>query len=270
MKNIIPNSVIGAVSSVIAKHYYSHSKIESLFMEFGAPGDVPEGNCEKKCAAWLRRCNDDPAVDGFIVLGGVIQAYMDAEVTSRSLFANEVDELKEGKARIISSLEKNQLTYQTNGYIVKSGSTVITKTLEQYLKAGDFSSVEKEFERALRNINTDPHASVTAASSIIEAVLKYYIETRSLEMPRKMNIAPLWKTVRQDLALNSDVQLSDDQNKILTGITSIIDGVGAFRSHIGSAHGRGISPPQISVSEARLAVNVAHSVVTFIMEKMGE
>ncbi|MBE7215954.1 abortive infection family protein [Shewanella benthica] len=52
-------------------------------------------------------------------------------------------------------------------------------------------------------------------------------------------------------------------------ITAVIDGVGAFRSHIGSAHGRGISPPQISVSEARLAVNVTHSIVTFIMDKLG-
>ncbi|WP_219582636.1 hypothetical protein [Vibrio parahaemolyticus] len=48
MSEKIPNSVIGAVASVIADHYYSHSKLETLFMESGAPGDVPEGNCEKK------------------------------------------------------------------------------------------------------------------------------------------------------------------------------------------------------------------------------
>ncbi|MCL1063646.1 abortive infection family protein [Shewanella benthica] len=30
-----------------------------------------------------------------------------------------------------------------------------------------------------------------------------------------------------------------------------------------------MSPPQISVSEARLAVNVTHSIVTFIMDKLG-
>ena len=61
MGSIIPNSVIGAVSSVIAAYYYSHSKLETLFMESGAPGDAPEGNCEKKCSDWLKRCNEDPA-----------------------------------------------------------------------------------------------------------------------------------------------------------------------------------------------------------------
>ncbi|PLM93008.1 hypothetical protein CWN47_19690, partial [Klebsiella variicola] len=41
---------------------------------------------------------------------------------------------------------------------------------------------------------------------------------------------------------------------------------GAFRSHIGSAHGRGQNPPQIVVAEARLAVNASHTLVVFIMD----
>lgn len=49
----IPNSIIGAVSSVLAAHYYSHSKLDALFMESGAPGEIPEVNCEKKCSSWL-------------------------------------------------------------------------------------------------------------------------------------------------------------------------------------------------------------------------
>ena len=69
----IPNSVIGAVSSVLAEYYYSHTKLNSLFMEAGAPGDIPLGNCEIKCAAWLRRCNEDPSVDALKILGFIVQ-----------------------------------------------------------------------------------------------------------------------------------------------------------------------------------------------------
>jgi len=36
------------VASVIGAHYYSHSKLNSLFMESGAPGDVLPGNLEAK------------------------------------------------------------------------------------------------------------------------------------------------------------------------------------------------------------------------------
>jgi hypothetical protein len=42
----IPNSVIGAVSQVIGAYYYCHSRLNGLFMESGAPGDEPLGNCE--------------------------------------------------------------------------------------------------------------------------------------------------------------------------------------------------------------------------------
>ncbi len=33
MANKIPNSVIGAVASVVGAYYYSHSKLDTLFME---------------------------------------------------------------------------------------------------------------------------------------------------------------------------------------------------------------------------------------------
>lgn len=260
MNDKIPNSVIGAVASVIAEDYFSHSKLNMLFMEAGAPGEVPEGNCEQKCSTWLKRCNENPSTEALEVLGAVIQAYMDKELTGNS------SKLKRGQERITSALARNQLSYRTNGYITPAGSSAISKTVEDYLKSGDFSSIEKEFERAIEHINTDPHASITAACSIIEAALKFYIETFNLTMPRQLNVMPLWRVVQPHLGLNSDPILADDQHKVIKGISSIIDGIGAFRSHIGSAHGRGIISPSIVVAEARLVVNSSHTIVVFVLE----
>lgn len=264
MDNRIPNSVIGAVSSVISADYYSHAKLESLFMESGAPGSVPEGNCEKKCANWLKRCNDDPSVDALKVLGSVIQAFMDKDTAS---FAHINNNVENGQARISKALAENQLSYQMNGHIFLAGSNATSRTLEDYFTQGDFSSVEREFERALANLNSDPHASITAASSIIESVCKTYIETHNLEMPSKQNIVPLWKSIQAHLGLNKNRNLGEDQYKIVQGLSSIVDGIGAFRTHIGSAHGRGLEPPNIVVAEARLAVNAANTLVIFIMER---
>lgn len=266
MNSNIPNSVIGAVASVIAEDYYSHSKLNMLFMEAGAPGEVPEGNCEQKCNAWLKRCNENPSTEALVVLGAVIQAYMDKELSTSSFDNGNSSKLGKGQERIACALAKNQLSYRTNGYITPAGSSAISKTLEDYLKSGDFSSIEKEFERAIEHINTDPHASITAACSIIEAALKFYIETFNLTMPRQLNVMPLWRVVQPHLGLNSDPILADDQHKVIKGISSIIDGIGAFRSHIGSAHGRGIISPSIVVAEARLVVNSSHTIVVFVLE----
>jgi hypothetical protein len=265
MENKIPNNVIGAVSSVLCEHYFSHASLNSLFIESGAPGDVPMGNCETKCSTWLKACNEDDSIDAISVLGIIIQKYMDSPPNSYSR-AGAGSTVEKGQKRITEALSKNQLVYRLNGYITKSGSTPISKTLEDYLKSGDYSSIEKEFLRAVENIQTDPHASVTAACAIIESALKCYIEKFDLSMPQKLNVVPLWTAVQQDLNLNADSTLAGDQHKILKGISSIIDGVGAFRSHIGSAHGRGQNPPQIVVAEARLAVNASHTLVVFIMD----
>ncbi len=134
------------------------------------------------------------------------------------------------------------------------------------MRFGDFSSIEKEFERAVENIQRDPHASITASCSVIEATLKIYIELFDLEVPHNLNVMPLWNVVKRHLSLNADDTLTDDQYKVLKGISSIIDGIGAFRSHIGSVHGRGSNPRTIVVAEARLVVNSAHTLVVFIME----
>lgn len=230
-------------------------------MESGAPGDVPEGNCEIKCARWLKRCNDDPSVDALSVLGQVIQKFMDQEPSQYQ------PEIAEGQKRIKVSLSKSQLNYQTNGYVTLAGASPATKALSDFLKAGDYASIEAEFDRAIAQLERDPHAAITAACSIIEALCKTYIETFRLEMPNKQTVIPLWRSVQMHLGLNIDPTLEEDQKKVLQGLSSIVDGIGAYRTHIGSAHGRGILPPAIQVSEARLAVNASHTLVIFIMER---
>jgi hypothetical protein len=190
----------------------------------------------------------------------VIQKFMDQEPS------DGWPEIAEGQRRIRESLSKNQLTYQVNGFVTLAGASLAAKTLADYLKTGDFASIEAEFDRAIRHLEQDPQAAITAASSIIEALCKTYIGTFQLEMPSNQSIAPVWRVVQGHLGLNLDATLREDQKRILQGLASIVDGVGAYRTHIGSAHGRGIDPPNISVAEARLAVNAAHSLVIFVME----
>jgi hypothetical protein len=261
MSNQIPNSVIGAVSSVIAARYYSHSKLNSLFLEAGAPGDAPDGNCETKCAAWLRRCNEDLAIDAFAVLGRIVQPFMDIPETDQQ------QEVAAGQTRIRDALARSQLAYQLNGYISFAGASPAARTLADYLRAGDYASIDAEFDRALRQLDRDPHAAITAACSIIEAVCKTCLDTLGVDLPTSQTVVPLWRAVQPHLGLNMNPILSDDQKRILQGLASVVDGIGAYRTHIGSAHGRGVNPPPIEVSEARLAVNAAHTLVAFIMER---
>ncbi len=260
MNKKIPNSVIGTVALVLSQYYYSHSKLNNLFWQSGAPGDPPNGNCEEKCRLWLKYCNEDDATNPLEVLGKLIQPLMDLE---HSPFHQDVSQYQES---IKCSLTKNNLAYQINGIITFIGSSPATSTLTDYFKSNDLSSIESELKRTLENLESDPHAAITAASSIIEALCKTYIEIHNLEMPTSQTITSLWKVMQQHLGLNPNQTLQNDQKQVLQGLTSIIHGIGALRTHIGSAHGRGKNPPKIKNSEARLAVNAAHTIVVFVME----
>jgi hypothetical protein len=58
----------------------------------------------------------------------------------------------------------------------------------------------------------------------------------------------------------------NDLRKILTGLNSIVDGIGALRTHAGSAHGRGVMKYKIQPRHARLAVHAAHTLTVFLLE----
>ncbi len=62
--NPLPVPVCSIVGDVLGSFINSHKRLERLFYEAGAGGDVPPGNCVVKCQTWLKRMHTevpDPA-----------------------------------------------------------------------------------------------------------------------------------------------------------------------------------------------------------------
>ncbi|MXX23386.1 MAG: abortive infection family protein [Rhodospirillales bacterium] len=57
---------------------------------------------------------------------------------------------------------------------------------------------------------------------------------------------------------------------MLSGLASVVDGVGSLRTHIGSAHGRGRKSYSVHARRARLAVHASHTLVAFVLETWGQ
>jgi hypothetical protein len=76
--------------------------------------------------------------------------------------------------------------------------------------------------------------------------------------------------VQKALGLDPAEVADDDLKRILSGLASIVDGIGAFRTHVGSAHGRGRKAYRPAARHAKLAIHSAHSLVTFILETWDE
>jgi len=255
----IPRAVCTVVGEVLGSHYYSHARLESLFAEAGAPGDVPEGSCVNKSVAWLKRASDDPACDGLRVLGRFIEEFMEVEPAAQS------DLWRERRARVERILAQNNLSYLPGGHVVTVGASPQARTLERLFQERDLGALEIEFRRALDGV-ADPPAAVTASCAMLEALFKVYIEDERLELPTSPTIKPLWGVVQRHLLLDPGRFEDDDIKKILSGLSSIVDGIGALRTHAGSAHGRGRRPYALHERHAVLALNGAATLATFVIQ----
>ena len=73
----------------------------------------------------------------------------------------------------------------------------------------------------------------------------------------KLNIAPSQHT-------------EETFKRILGGAVSVVEGIGSLRNKIGDAHGHGKRAVRPSARHAQLAVNLAGTIATFIVETWNE
>jgi hypothetical protein len=60
--------------------------------------------------------------------------------------------------------------------------------------------------------------------------------------------------------------LENDIRQVLGGLTSVVKGIGALRTHAGDAHGREKGYRRIDTRIARFAINAASSIALFLID----
>ena len=79
---------------------------------------------------------------------------------------------RERKERIKRALGRYALSYQVGGHRLGASSGTPTRSLQMIIRERDMGGLEREFERALASVESDPPAAVTAACAIIESLCK--------------------------------------------------------------------------------------------------
>lgn len=135
----------------------------------------------------------------------------------------------------------------------------------------DFDTVRRDLDRALASAEHDPEDAVTAACSTIESMCRSILLELGHPLPNKKDIGGLYRAVREPLGLSperSDLssEVIDDVRKVLSGLATAIEGIGALRTHAGDAHGRERGFRRIDARIARLAIHSASTVALFLLE----
>ncbi len=270
--NKIPPRVIGVVAPLLADHY-THAQLDSLFLSVGFSEDVPEGNKNDKCMAWLRFGNQT-LEDPLKTFGELIAEYMELE-SDESRWQSG-DQLKNGQKKLSEAMKRYDLGYVEGGYIIGSSTSQPTKSLGERLAGLKIDALETEYKRAYQDIEAAPAVAVTAACAILESLCKTLLDKNGISLPKKQTLGVLWKQTNKLLGLDPGNQSDQDIKRILSGLISISDGVGALRTHEGSAHGRSghadSAKPRyrLKARHARLAVHSAHTAALFLLETSAE
>jgi hypothetical protein len=135
----------------------------------------------------------------------------------------------------------------------------------------DFDTVTRDLERALASAKEDPEDAVTSACSTVESVCRSILIELNEPLPDKKDIKGLFNAVRKPLGLSPDRSdldplIADDVRKILSGLATSIEGIGALRTHGGDAHGRERGYTRIDQRIASLAIHAASTVALFLIQ----
>jgi hypothetical protein len=152
-----------------------------------------------------------------------------------------------------------------------STSAAVLESLASATHALDLDTVRTDLDRALASAETDPEDAVTAACSIVESVCKSVLAELGLPLPAVKDVQHLFKAVQEPLGLSparKDLpdEISVDVKMVLQGLASMVQGIGALRTHGGDAHGREKGFKRIDARIARLAIHSASCAAVFIIE----
>ena len=117
-KNVrVPRGVCAVVNDVLMKRG-SHTTLEALFVNSGAPLPAPALSHASKWKEWLFLCGTNPECDTLVVLGNVIEEFMDTEPAS----PDDAIIWKDERARLVRALEENGFRYYRGGRVLPSGA----------------------------------------------------------------------------------------------------------------------------------------------------
>lgn len=135
----------------------------------------------------------------------------------------------------------------------------------------NLDTVRTDIERARNFVQDDPEDAITAACSLLESLCRSILIELNEELPRDKSIQPLYRRTAKVLNLSAgrediDDLVLDDVRKVLSGLSTLVEGIGALRTHAGDAHGKNKGVKRVDARIARLAVNSASGLVIFLIE----
>jgi hypothetical protein len=155
-------------------------------------------------------------------------------------------------------------------YLEGANRTPVDPVVSDALENFDAEGVHKVWIKALERRHTDPEGAITSARTLLETVCKRVLDETETEYGDKDDLPALYKAVATKLNIAPSQHTEDTFKRILGGATSVVEGLGSLRNKMGDAHGHARKMSHPKPRHAQLAVNLAGTMATFIVETWNE
>ena len=130
----------------------------------------------------------------------------------------------------------------------------------------DWKSVQDSWRQALDKIHTDPEGAITATRTLLESTCKHICDERGVSYENNWDLSRLYKATAGAMEIAPDQHSEQVIKQILSGVTTVVTGLGALRNSLSDAHGRGKSSVRPAPRHAKLAVNAGFAITGFLID----
>lgn len=159
--------------------------------------------------------------------------------------------------KILSLLEQ-----ELNNPLDDVVSITISENADAYIK--------EQWDKALERRTTDPEGAITTARTLIETTCKYILDNLSVKYEDNIELPKLYNLTASQLNLAPQNHQEEIFKQILGGCQSVVNGLGSLRNKVGDAHGKGLRYVKPHERHAKLAVNLAGTLSSFLIETFNQ
>ena len=144
--------------------------------------------------------------------------------------------------------------------------TAIGAAAERLAGLTDWKSVQDSWRQALDKIHTDPEGAITATRTLLESTCKHICDERGVSYENNWDLSRLYKATAGAMEIAPDQHSEQVIKQILSGVSTVVTGLGSLRNSLSDAHGRGKRAVRPAPRHAKLAVNAGFAVAGFLID----
>lgn len=126
--------------------------------------------------------------------------------------------------------------------------------------------VAAQITRMESSLHSDPGLAIGSSKEFIESICKGILKERGVELTGSEDLPKLARLTREVLSLTVQKDTDDTLKKLVSAVTTLVQGVTELRGQLGTGHGADPATQQPAPEIARLSVGVATAVGVFLFE----